>query len=161
MALDYKAIVLGRTTPEQMAARLYPDDTDRPRFDVSRKLWVGDDRPRRGYTLYIVRRKDGYVDASEGHDGPWIEKELPAHLQVEFVLDKERPGSIVNPAVLEKLARLLETGDEDVMVIQNGDILLLRRSDGELKRYRAGFWETMPPEAIPPVFRIPAAAPSE
>jgi len=160
MSLDYTALVLGRSTPAQIVARLYPDETDRPEFDTSGRLWVGDDRPRRGYTLFVAPRDGGHFDASLGSDGPWVARELPAHVSVEFALDKDRLD-IVAAATLEKLARLLETGGEDVAFVQNGSLMLLRRCGGELKRYRASFWETLEPDEIPPMFRIPDATPSE
>jgi hypothetical protein len=161
MAIDITATVLEKIDPAEIVARLYPDEATRPRFEVHGQVLIGDDRPGRGYTLYVAQGEDGYVEATAGDDGPVITKEPGEYGDVEFVLDKFKEPSVVDAAVLDMLARLLETGDEDVVVVQNGQILLLSRCDGELRRYEAGFWEAVTPDAIPPLFRIPAAEPEE
>jgi hypothetical protein len=160
MALEFTVAVCGRSTPDQIVVRLYPDDQDRPRFRVSRGVWFGNDRPRRGFTLHVASEKQGYFGVTAGDDGPVVETQPAEYVHVGFVLDKERAGR-VNREVLELLARLLATGDEDVLFIQNSDILLLCRHDGAVTRYAAGFWETLRPDEIPAAFRVAPATPPE
>jgi hypothetical protein len=115
MALEYALIVVGRTSAEQMRARL-----DVP---VSAP-----------FSVTLHGGKHGYFESDD-----WA-LEPDKYLHVGFRAEKEADPQVLARNMIE---RALATGDEDMAFIQNGEVLVLERTGGEVRRLPVGFWNNV------------------
>ena len=120
MAIEYALVVVGRTPVEQM----------RDRLDVP------DDAP---FSVTLHRGKRGYFESDD-----WT-LEPDRYLRVGFRVDKEADPQFVARTLIDVVQRALATGDEDMAFIQNGDVLVLERTGGEVRRLPVGFWNNVDP----------------
>ncbi len=118
MALEYALIVVGRASVSEMRARL----------DVSADAPFG---------VSLRRGKRGYFES-----GAWT-LEPDTYLQVGFRVDKEADPRNVARSLVDVVERALAGGEEDIAFIQNGDVLVLERVGGEVRRLRVGFWDNL------------------
>ncbi len=128
-------------------SRLYPAESGQPEFIRLDGLWVADERERLGFILRLRQGMRGYFDA-EADDEAWT-WEPDVYVNLGFVLEKEAPQTTTYRHMLEMVARILATGNEDAALIQNGNYLLLRRRAGKLERLPAGFWDSVHPSELP------------
>ena|SRR5690349_11071778 len=136
MAIEYALVVPGRTSPEEMASRL---GLERGDFEVSKGVWTADLRRDRGFILTLRRAKDGYFESDD-----WT-LEPDKYLHVGFRADKAAPPQVRDRNLLDLVERALATGDEDMAFIENGEVLVLERAGGELRRVPVGFWNNVEP----------------
>ncbi|MEU4159797.1 SitI3 family protein [Actinoplanes sp. NPDC026670] len=137
MALVYDLILIGDNSVEQVAERALPNPDERP-TGTPPLLRSADLHERYGFNVSVLSRDIGYV-AAESDNGMW-EFEPDAHIAVTFYLDKsaELDWSITN--MLTVIRRLLDSGDEDALLILDGDFLLLTRFGGTLTKHRRATW---------------------
>jgi hypothetical protein len=137
VALVYDLILIGSGSVEQVAERALPKPDERPTGSPP-LLRSADLQDRYGFNVSVLSREVGYI-AVESDDGMW-EFEPDAHVTVTFYLDKsaELDWSIGN--MLTVIRRLLDSGDEDAVLILDGDLLILTRIDGALTKHRRLTW---------------------
>ncbi|RKQ92068.1 hypothetical protein C8N24_1907 [Solirubrobacter pauli] len=131
MAVFYNLIIIGDTTADDFIARVYDDALPAPAFTPSNKAVAADETARLGFTLTLLETTDGYFQ-----DDDW-EIEPPRYLDVGFRVDKDADPEQVRANVDRFVDRALATGDEDMALINNGNTLLLERTDGEVRRRAA------------------------
>jgi hypothetical protein len=155
MAIECSLILAGNSPPEALLSRLFPSAASRPDFDVSGRVWIADLRERMGFELRLLQGTQGYFGAQA--DKEYWTWELDSYLNLGFRFNKFFARNVSLRHMLEMVARILATGDEDAALIQNGNELLLLREAGKLTRFRAqGFWDSLAPEDIPNTLRIPS-----
>ncbi len=137
MALVYDLILIGSSSAEQVAERALPKADERP-SGTPPLLRSADLQDRYGFNVSVLSREFGYI-AVESDDGMW-EFEPDAHVTVTFYIDKsaELDWSIAN--MLTVVRRLLDSGEEDVALILDGDFLILTRLEGTLTKHRRTTW---------------------
>ena len=129
MAIEYALVVLGHTSPEDMASRL---GLPRRAFAISKGVWTADLRRQRGFILYLRSAKDGYFECDEWRLEP------DRYLYIGFRADKAADPQLRDRNLLETVECALATGDEDIAFIQNGEILVLERTGGITGASRSG-----------------------
>lgn len=136
MAIEYALVVLGRTSPEDMASRLGLERSD---FERSKGVWTADLRRERGFILILRSARRGYFESDD-----WT-LEPDRYLHVGFRADKAADPQMRDRNLLGTVERALATGDEDMAFIQNGEVLVLERTGGEVRRLPVGFWNHVDP----------------
>ncbi|WP_433791535.1 SitI3 family protein [Actinoplanes sp. CA-252034] len=137
MALVYDLILIGGSSAEQVAERALPKEDERPTGSPA-LLRSAELQDRYGFNVSILSREVGYI-AAESDDGVW-ELEPGANVTVTFYLDKsaELDWSIAN--MLTIIRRLLDSGDEDAVLVLDGDFLIFTRLEGTLTKHRRATW---------------------
>jgi hypothetical protein len=134
MALEYGLTLAGDTPITQVAARAFPEMSERPTGTVL----FADHKEKYGFDVTIVAERGGYFDL-ETDDGSW-EWEPESDVRVDFRLDKFADLRWVVTNMLTVVRRVLDTGPEDATFDFNGDILLFARRKGELTKHRRDRW---------------------
>jgi hypothetical protein len=149
VALEYDLILIGGNTVEQVAERAFPITEERP-TGAPPLLRSADIRDQYGFTVSVLRRQVGYV-AVESDNGMW-EFEPDAHVALTFYLDEtaDLDWSIAN--MLTVARRVLDSGNEDALLILDGDYLLLTRFGGSIVKHRRTTWWDHYPEADQVIF---------
>jgi hypothetical protein len=122
VAVFYTLVVVGDTSPEDMAGRLRLDR------EGTREL---------GFSITLHRSTNGYF-ASDG----W-ELKPKRYLSVGFRADKDRDPRELATNLITLVDRAFETGSEDMALIQLGEVLLLERAGGTVRQHPAGFWNNV------------------
>ena len=136
MAIEYALVVPGRTSPRTWRpASAWNGATS----SVSKGVWTADLRRDRGFILTLRRAKDGYFESDD-----WT-LEPDKYLHVGFRADKAADPQVRDRNLLDMVERALATGDEDMAFIENGDVLVLERTGGEVRRLPVGFWNNVDP----------------
>lgn len=141
MALEYGLTLAGDTPTVEVAARAFPDVSERPTGTVL----FAELKEKYGFDVTIVAERDGYLDL-ETDNGSW-EWEPESDVRVDFRLDKFADLRWVVTNMLTVVRRVLDTGTEDAAFDFNGDILLLARCKGELTKHRRERWWDYYPSA--------------
>ena len=136
MAIEYALVVLGRSVPEDMASRLGLQRRD---FEISKGVWTADLRRERGFILILRSARHGYFES-----GDW-RLEPDRYLYVGFRADKAADPQMRDRTLFATVERALGTGDEDMAFIQNGEVLVLERTGGEVRRLPVAFWNNVDP----------------
>lgn len=149
MALDADLVIVGAADPGSVLERAWLAlPTRAPVERLDNGALVADLFASYGFALSAFASKHGYVDANA--DGTMWEWELAQHVVLGFRFRKEFDMGVSRAAMLRIVARILATGNEDVVLAFNSDVLLLRRLNGRLERFEArGFWYTVDGE-LPP-----------
>jgi hypothetical protein len=137
VALVYDLILIGSGSVEQVAERALPKPDERPTGSPP-LLRSADLQDRYGFNVSVLSREVGYI-AVESDDGMW-EFEPDAHVTVTFYLDKSAELDWSIGTMLTVIRRLLDSGDEDAVLILDGDLLILTRIDGALTKHRRLTW---------------------
>jgi len=134
MALEYGLTLAGETPVYVVAARAFPEASERP----SGIVLFADHKEKYGFDVTVLAERDSYFDL-ETDDGSW-EWEPESDVRVGFRLDKFADLRWAVTNMLSVVRRVLDTGPEDVTFDFNGDILLFARRKGELTKHRRGTW---------------------
>jgi hypothetical protein len=134
MAIEYRLILEGEIPPEAMARGAFPEPSDLPAPEVAGRNTIWDLWDRFGFIMQTRISEDG--DFSGESDGAVFFWRPARYTVLYFRLDK---FSDFNPTENVKtiVSRVLESGDEDAAVLQNGDIIVLRLA-GKLTKYGSG-----------------------
>jgi len=138
MALEYRLILAGHTPTDEVAVRTASDPAERPApSDYGEYLSVNL-RDTRGFTLSVISGDHGYYGA-DSDDGVW-EWEPDGYVDLTFRINKEEIDKGTEN-MLHVVARVLNSGSEDAALMLNGDVLLLTRFDGVIRKHgRAKWW---------------------
>nr|WP_296072731.1 SitI3 family protein [uncultured Actinoplanes sp.] len=136
MALEYRLVLAGPATAEEVAERAMTDTADRPSGDGP--LLTADLFAKYGFLLTVRAGKNAYVEV-EADDESWL-WEPAEYVSVNFRMDKfaDLNRSVIH--MLTVVRRLLSTGSEDAALVLNGDVLLLTRLHGAVAKYRREQW---------------------
>jgi hypothetical protein len=141
MALEYKLVLIGATSQEQVALRAFPDAEDQ--FVERPPLITADLRQRRGFQVTIRAKASDYIEV-ETNDGMW-DRKLQDHVSVTFRMDESAESDWYITNMITVVHQLLSTGSEDALLILDHDTLLLARLDGALiKHDRSAWWDHFP-----------------
>jgi hypothetical protein len=141
MALEYRLILAGENTPEEVAARAVLDPDDRRRLTPSGPVFSADLYERLGFELTVAPARNAYYEAQGDPDTDLWDWEPGPHVRITFRVDKDPDRMEVSVRnVLEIVARLLALVGEDAALILNGDSLLLTRVAGVVRKHRRATW---------------------
>ncbi|MGI5211817.1 SitI3 family protein [Plantactinospora sp. CA-290183] len=138
MAIEYRLTLEGAIPLDQMAEYVMLNPTDRAVPAEMPGLLSADLRDRQSFTLIVRHGRDGYYEADDdGSDWAW---ELDVYVNLTFRMAKEGDAETGVRNMLEAVSRLLAGRPEDAALILNGDVLLLTRSSGVLRKHRRELW---------------------
>jgi hypothetical protein len=141
MALEYKLVLIGATSPEQVAQRAFPDAEDQ--LLELPPLVTADFQERRGFHVTIRAKASDYIEV-ETNDGMW-DRKLQDHVSLTFRMDESAESDWYITNMITVVHQLLDTGGEDALLILDHDTLLLARLEGVLVKHdRAGWWDHFP-----------------
>jgi hypothetical protein len=135
MAVEYSLIVEGDIPPETIAGRAFPEPANLPAPEVLGQNTVWDLRDRFGFILQADTSENGYF-AGES-DGVRFSWEPARYTELYFRLDKFSDMARATDFIQTIVSRVLESGAEDAVVLQNQEIIV-RRQAGKLTKYRSG-----------------------
>lgn len=137
--MRYTLTLAAALSAEELAARAMPEPAHRPTGRPG--LATADLYDSHGFALTVVTGKqNGYVEADS--DLGVFEWEPADYSLVTFDLGKTDEIGRALAAVLTVVRRVLDSGDEDAVLVENDDVLLLKRFGGVLVKHgRADFWE--------------------
>jgi hypothetical protein len=156
MAIEYSLTLAGQTPVEEIAVRVMPDPAHRPTptptLAPGGRLLSAGLQEQLGFGLSVFAGHGHSFLAADGDDGEW-EWEPENYIDVTFRMSKDPDLRIagIRP-MLEAVARLLATGPEDAAFMLNGEVLLLTRFDGAVRKHnRTRWWDHygFPNEIIP------------
>jgi len=136
MATQYRLILAGGASLEQVAERALPDPDDRP--TGTPRLLAADLYDRYGFEATVRAGENGYYDA-ESDNGMW-EWEPATYVAVTFRMEKNADSDRALVAMLLAVRRVLLSGPEDAALVLNGNWLLLTRRDGVVVKHRRDNW---------------------
>ena len=136
MALDYALTIAGTIPLQQILERAFPTGAERPGVEHQGKVWIAKDLfERHGFDMRWRNATNGYhsVDMN-GQTWTWEPKE---YTRVSFRLNKSFDRKRALATVQKVVSRLLASGTEDMALLFNGEVLLVLRMSGDLRRYGA------------------------
>ena len=130
MAIFYTLIVVGETSQAEMADRLGL------RFESRGRVWT---TVELGFIITLHRSTNGYYEFGERVFKP------KRHLHVGFRVHRDYDYDAQEQAanLIRFVDRALETGAEDMVLVQLGETLLLERAGNTLRQTDAGFWNNV------------------
>jgi hypothetical protein len=140
MGVEYRLTLAGDIPAEQVAECAVPDPAERPQWWEGRLL-SADLYERRGFGLSVRAGRGGYYEARDDNDAVW-EWEPESYVNVTFSMGKDDRVEERTTNMLTIVARVLEGRSEDAALLLNGDVLLLTRVGGVLRKHnRATWWD--------------------
>jgi|SRR5437763_9305259 len=149
MAIEYRLTLAGEPALEDVAARAALDPAEVSQFTPYQQVLDADLFEKRGYVITVAPGRNGYIEAADD-TGRW-EWEPDSYVDVNFRMNKFQL-ELGTPNMVESVEGILQSGDEDAALVQNGDFLLLTRFGGVLRKHnRATWWDHYgyPNEIIP------------
>ena len=138
MAVQYRLTLAGDTSVEQIAARAFPDPTERPMLSAYGSVLNANLKDRHGFTVSLRSDRNGYFDAISDV-GQW-EWELDSYVNVGFWMSKDWNENAV-PNMVDIVDRLLTSGSEDAAFTLDGNLLLLIRTNGVTTKHNRRWWD--------------------
>jgi hypothetical protein len=139
MAIEYRLTMAGDIPVEQLAECAVPDLAERPAPTEAPHLLTVDLYDRCGFALIVRSGSNGYYEAEDDDGSSW-EWEPDTYVNATFRMAKEEHIDKGIPNMLMVVARLLAGRTEDSALILNGDVLLLTRIDGVIRKHRRALW---------------------
>lgn len=142
MSVDYRLTLAGDIPVEEIAECAVPDSVERPRpWGNSGRLLGSDLYDQRGFGLTVRAGEAGYYEARDDGGATW-EWEPDYYVNVTFEMSKDDLVDKGTPSMLAIVARVLAARPEDAALILNGEVLLLTRVDGAVRKHnRATWWD--------------------
>ena len=140
MSIDYDLLLPGETTAQEVAARAFPHQDERPNGPTD--LLTADLKQRYGFSVSVLADDNGYLDvvADDGR----FEWEADRFVSLTFTMDDSgRSDQMIN--MTDAVCRVLATGPEDAVLTFTAGYLLLTRFSGVVKKYnRHDWWDFYP-----------------
>ncbi|GIE77899.1 hypothetical protein Aph02nite_38490 [Actinoplanes philippinensis] len=141
MALEYKIALIGASSEAEIAERGFPDPTDQ--LTEVPPLLSADFKERYGFHVTILARDEAYIEV-ECNEGTWSQQ-IQGHVSLTFRMDGSADPQWYIANLIAVVRRLLETGNEDFLLILDHDTLLLARLAETLTKHdRVGWWDHFP-----------------
>lgn len=139
MSVTYRLTLAGEIPVKRVAECAIPDLPERAgQPDSPDRLSVGL-YEQRGFWLSVRSGRAGYYDAADD-DGERWEWKPAAYVNVTFALSKDDPTDRGTSNMIGAVARVLAGLPEDAALLLNGDVLLLTRVDGALRKHNRTTW---------------------
>ncbi|MFI7438039.1 SitI3 family protein [Micromonospora haikouensis] len=145
MSIDYRLTLDGEVPLPDLAARAFPDPADLARFEPYLATLGAEMSEQRGFAITLLTGRNGYLDA-EGDDGPW-EWEPERYTDLGFRMDKFGPPDRGTRNMVAAVDRVLRSGAENAALVLNGEVLVLTRFGGQLRKHNRERWWSYYPGA--------------
>ena len=139
MAIEFRLTLGGDMPLEQIAALAAPEATEEPALPGYPRLFSADLYDQLGYAITILKGRNGYFDANDDNGKLW-EWEPENYVDITFRMRFDGGGEMGVPNVMATVARILEARTEDAALILIGDLLLLTRFNGTIRKHNVDQW---------------------
>ncbi|BCJ61667.1 SitI3 family protein [Micromonospora endophytica] len=139
MAVEFRLVLAGHPPVADVAALTAADLSEVPRPTSDPARFSARLYDRRGYAITVRAGRAGYWEAEADGKDRW-EWEPAAYVPVTFSM---RADDIVEKGITNMVAavrRVLAGCAEDAALVQDGNYLLLTRSDGVVRTYCPAWW---------------------
>ncbi|MEV2240410.1 SitI3 family protein [Micromonospora sp. NPDC049891] len=138
MSIDYRLTLAGDVPLDRVAARAFPEPADAAAFEPYESILVADLWDRRGFGVTVHAGREGYVDGL-ADDARW-EWEPDPYTTLSFDMDKNAPDDRGIDNLMAAVSRVLRSGAEDAALVLNGEVVVLTRFGGELRKHNRQRW---------------------
>ncbi|WP_432049845.1 SitI3 family protein [Verrucosispora sp. NA02020] len=139
MAVEFRLVLAGDPPVAEVAALTAADPREVPRPTSNPVLFSARLYDQRGYAITVRSGSDGYWEAEADGEDRW-EWEPATYVSVSFSM---RADDIVEkgiPNMVAAVRRVLASCTEDAALVQDGNYLLLTRTDGVVRIHRLDWW---------------------
>ncbi|MER7471243.1 SitI3 family protein [Micromonospora sp. NPDC000018] len=139
MTVEFRLILAGDPPVDEIAALTATDPREKPQPTSDRRLFTARLYDQRGYAITVRSGTHGYYEADTDGDSRW-EWEPETYVNITFSM---RADDLVDkgiPNMVMAVARVLAGRDEDAALIQDGNHLLLTRTNGVIHTHRTSWW---------------------
>lgn len=139
MAVEFRLVLAGSPPVGDVAALTAADPREVPRPGSNAALFSARLYDQRGYAVTVRAGSDGYWEAEADGEARW-QWETVTYVSVTFSM---RADEIVDkgiPNMMSAVRKVIAGRDEDAALIQDGNYLLLTRTDGVIDTYRPDWW---------------------
>ncbi|RLK09786.1 hypothetical protein DER29_6348 [Micromonospora sp. M71_S20] len=140
MAVEFRLILAGDPSVHAIAALTATDPSEKPQPTSNPRLFTARLYDQRGYAVTIRSGTHGYYEAETDGDSCW-EWEPETYVNVTFSMGADDLADKGIPNMVAAVARVLAGRDEDAALIQDGNYLLLTRTDGVIRTHRTSWWD--------------------
>ncbi|MFF3868821.1 SitI3 family protein [Micromonospora sp. NPDC001898] len=139
MGVEFRLIIVGNPPVEEIAAltAAHPDETPRPTANPG--LFTARLYDQRGYAITVRSGTHGYYEA-EIDDGTRWEWEPETYVNITFSPHTDDLADKAIPNMITTVAKVLAGRDEDAALIQDGNHLLLTRTNGVIHLHHHTDW---------------------
>ncbi|WP_026189741.1 SitI3 family protein [Salinispora mooreana] len=138
MAVEYRLTLAGDIPLEQVAELAAPEAVETSTASGGRML-SADLNDERGYVVDITGGRHGYYSAEDDGGALW-EWEPKTYVDVSFYMRKDTLADKGKTHMLAAVARTLAGRAEDAALTLNGDVLMLTRVAGTLRKHNTDGW---------------------
>ncbi|MEU7934952.1 SitI3 family protein [Micromonospora echinofusca] len=121
------------------SASIAVDPREEPQPTSDRRLFTARLFDQRGYAISLRSGAHGYYEADTDGDSRW-EGEPETYLNVTFSMHADDLVDKGIPNMVTTVARVLAGRNEDAALIQDGNYLLLTRTNGVIRTHRTSWW---------------------
>lgn len=138
MAVEYRLTLAGDVPLEQVAELAAPEAVEMSTASGGRML-SADLNDEHGYVVDITGSRHGYYSAEDDGGALW-EWEPKTYVDVSFYMRKDTLANKGKTHMLAAVARTLAGRAEDAALTLNGDVLMLTRVAGTLRKHNTDGW---------------------
>ncbi|MBQ1050812.1 hypothetical protein KBX50_20350 [Micromonospora sp. C51] len=139
MAVEFRLVLAGDPPVAEVAALTAADPREAPRPTsnpalLSARLYV-----QRGYAITVRAGTNGYWEAETDGEARWA-WEPATYVSVTFSMRADDIAEKGIPNMVAAVKRVLAGRHEDAALVQDGNYLLLTRTDGVIRTHRPDWW---------------------
>ncbi|MFD6755349.1 SitI3 family protein [Micromonospora gifhornensis] len=140
MAVEFRLVLAGDPPVAEVAALTAADPREVPRPASNPALFSARLYEQRGYAITVRAGTDGYWEAEADGEARW-EWAPTSYVCVTFSMRADDVVEKGIPNMMAAVRRVLAGRDEDAALVQDGNYLLLTRTDGVIHTYRPDWWD--------------------
>jgi hypothetical protein len=138
MGVEYALILAGDLPVQEVAECALSDAGERPTATMSPGHFSVGLYESHGFWLSVRSSRDAYFEADD--DGSVWTWEPDTYLDITFAMGKDDQYEKRTSNMLAFVARVLDCRAEDAALVLNGDLLLLTRVNGVLRKHNRETW---------------------
>ncbi|WBB91396.1 SitI3 family protein [Verrucosispora sp. WMMC514] len=139
MAVEFRLVLAGDPPVAEVAALTAADPGEVPRPTSNPALLSARLYDQRGYAITVRAGTNGYWEAEADGEARW-EWEPATYVSVTFSMRADDIAEKGIPNMVAAVKRVLAGRDEDAALVQEGNYLLLTRTDGVIRTHRPDWW---------------------
>ncbi|WP_433349666.1 SitI3 family protein [Micromonospora sp. CA-111912] len=139
MGIEFRLILAGDPPVDEIAALTAAEPGEKPQPTTNPRLFTARLYDQRGYAITVRSGTHGYYEAETDGGTRW-EWKPETYVNVTFSMRADDLADKAIPNMVTTVARVLAGRDEDAALIQDGNHLLLTRTNGVVRTHRTSWW---------------------
>ena len=140
MAVEFRLVLAGDPPVAEVAALTAAGPREVPHPTSNAALFSARLYDQRGYALTVRTGTDGYWEAEADGEARWEWEQPATYVSVTFSMRADDIAEKGIPNMVAAVKRVLTGSDEDAALVQDGNYLLLTRTDGVIRTHRPDWW---------------------